>query len=711
LTVGGLTADAYSTVVYLTGGGILVQNGTPVTIQNYGSTVSTALATLDMSGLTNFVYTNSGGTINVGSTGGNRSAGSLSLAGGSNYITVGTFNLGTGSGANAATSSLKLGAGTNIINVGAFNIVNNKNSATLNFQADTGGLRLRGVGGTDADRANFTIANRNQTGTGTATGTLALNGHPVDIKAGTMIVGQNSAGSSTDTGTGILQFDTGTVDVTTLNLAVCSNPNAAGFANGTVTVGSAGTLIVGSGGLSLANRTGNTAATAIGTLNISGGSVTSSSSILKTTLIGTGNITMTGGALTVAAGKTVGTPDIPIDNFTLSGATLNLAVVANTTNIVVSTLNLVDDANTVNVTALPPIGGFPTQVPLLSYASSIGAGSLALGTLPSTFKGYVSNDTVNTLWLVITNGPFVAKSDLWAGAANSNWDSTSLNWTSAGVAVAYNEGDFVTFDDSARTNNVNLTGARLPASLTVSNSVLNYTFSGPGSIGGGITLVKDGSASLRFAEAGGDNFNAGIIVSNGRLILNNPNSAISGGLTVNSGAIAQIGNDDANGTLPSGAVVVDGTVVFNRTDNVTVATAISGNGSLAQSGSGKVTLTGTNSFLGATTIANGTLALSGAGSVSSSALVVVSNAIFDVSAASPQTALTTLNLAHSTLTVVLTNLPAPISASSLNVDGVASAQNTINILALPPVSSYPASLTIMPTLGVSPKVRTKQRFC
>jgi autotransporter-associated beta strand protein len=695
LTVGGLTADAYTTVVYLTGGGILVQNGTPVTIQNYGNTVSTALATLDLSGLANFVYTNSGGTINVGSTGGNRSAGSLSLAGGSNYITVGTLNLGTGSGANAATSSLKLGAGTNIINVGTFNIVNNKNSATLSFQAGTGGLRLRGVGGTDADRANFTVANRNQTGTGTATGTLSLNGYPVDIKAGTMIVGQNSAGSSTDTGTGILQFDTGTVDVTTLNLAVCSNPSASGVANGTVTVGSAGTLIIGSGGLSLANRTGATAVTATGTLNISGGSVITTNSILKTTIIGTGNITMTGGALTVAAGKTVGTPAIPIDNFTLGSATLNLAVLNNLTNIVVTTLNLVDDANTVNVSALPSIGGFPTQFPLLSYASSIGAGSLALGTLPSTFKGYVSNDTVNTLWLVITNGPFIAKSDLWAGAANYNWDTTSLNWTNAGVAVAYNEGDFVTFNDSARTNNVNLTGARLPASLTISNSVLNYSFSGPGSIGGGITLVKDGSASLRLAETGGDNFNGGILVTNGTLTLDNPNSAISGGLTVNNGAIAQIGNGDATGTLPSGAVDVEGTLVFDRTDNVTVATAISGNGSLTQTGSGKVTLTGANNYVGATIIANGTLALSGAGSVSSSALVVVSNATFDVSAASPQTALTTLNLTNSTLDVVLTNLSAPITVSSLNVDGVISAQNTINVLALPPVASYPATLTII----------------
>jgi len=140
---------------------------------------------------------------------------------------------------------------------------------------------------------------------------------------------------------------------------------------------------------------------------------------------------------------------------------------------------------------------------------------------------------------------------------------------------------------------------------------------------------------------------------------------------------------------------VEGTLEFRRTDNVTVATAISGNGSLTQNGSGKVTLAGANTYTGTTTIANGTVALSGAGSVSSSALGVVSNATFDVSATSPPTALTTLNLTSSSLNVVLTNLPAPISVSSLNVDGVLGTQNTINVLALPPVASYPATFTII----------------
>src|SRR4051812_40623532 len=92
LTIGNRTADAYTTVVGFAGGGTFLQNGANLTNQNYGSSASSALATLDLSGLTNFVYNNSGGTIHVGGTGGNRSAGSLSLAAVSNSITVGTLN-------------------------------------------------------------------------------------------------------------------------------------------------------------------------------------------------------------------------------------------------------------------------------------------------------------------------------------------------------------------------------------------------------------------------------------------------------------------------------------------------------------------------------------------------------------------------------------------------------------------------------------------
>ena len=692
LIVGGLTADAYTTRVDLTGGGTLLQLGTPFTVQNHGAAVSTALATLDLSALSNFVYTNSAGVLTIGGTGGNRSAGALNLAGASNFITAATINLGTGSGANAATSNLRLGAGTNIINVGTFNIVNNKNSATFTFLDANGGLRLRGLGGTDADRANFTIANRNQTGTGTTTGNLFLNGHPVDIKAGTMTVGQNSAGSSVNIGNGVIQFDTGTLDVTTLNLAVCSNPGAAA-ANGTITIGSGGTLIIGSGGLSLVNHTG-AGSTGTGNLNIAGGTVTCAHNIIKTTsAASTGNLTMTGGSLSLASGKVIGTPALPLDNVNLTSATLNLAVLLNLTNLCASALNLGDDATTINITALPSIAGFPTLFPLASFTSLPGGSSVNLGTLPGGYSGYISNDTVSTLWLVVTNGTTVAKTVSWGGGVNNLWDTSTLNWTNAGVAVSYNEGDFVTFDDSAKTSSVNLTGARQPVSLIVSNNALDYTFAGSGSIGGAVTLVKAGSGTLTLSATGGDNLSGGLVVTNGTLILDNANSVITGGLIVGSGAIAQLGNNSTNGVLPSGGVAVDGTLVFKRTNDLIVTAVISGNGGLMQSGSGKITLSAANTYIGDTSIGAATLALTGTGTISNSAHVNVFGTL-DLSTVSGPADLNSLTLiSNANLTVAMPDTQTPLRvAALLNGGGFA---KFINVASLPPISSYPVTLKIV----------------
>jgi autotransporter-associated beta strand protein len=454
-----------------------------------------------------------------------------------------------------------------------------------------------------------------------------------------------------------------------------------------------GNLTVGGGSLTVSNVSlvNQTAGTGTGNLYV-GGTITCSGNITKTTLAGTGNITITNGTLTVASGKVVGTPDKPIDNISLTSATLNLSVLNNLTNIAASALNLVDAANTVNISALPSIGAFPTQIPIITYTSFPGAGSLNLVTLPGGFSGYVSNDTVNTLWLVITNGPFIAKADLWSGGVNNNWDTATLNWTNAGSAVTYNEGDFVTFDDSAKTNNVNLSGLRLPASLTVSNNALNYTFYGSGSIGGSVGLLKDGTGSLTLSETGGDNFTGGIVISNGTVILDNFGSAVSGGLTVNSGATAQIGNNSTNGVLPSGNVVVDGTLVFKRTNDLTVATVISGAGSLIKSASGKLTLSGVQAYTGGTIITNGTLALTGAGTISNSAQVVVSGATLDLTGASGQTILASLNLTNANLSVAMPNVTTPVNVTGLNMGG---AGNTINVSALPTIAAYPVTVTLV----------------
>jgi len=77
--------------------------------------------------------------------------------------------------------------------------------------------------------------------------------------------------------------------------------------------------------------------------------------------------------------------------------------------------------------------------------------------------------------------------------------------------------------------------------------------------------------------------------------------------TISAGAVLQLGNGGTTGGI-TGNVANNGTLIFNRSSaNVTYAGAVSGSGSLIKNGTGMVTLTGTNSYSGGTTINSGEL--------------------------------------------------------------------------------------------------------
>ena len=78
------------------------------------------------------------------------------------------------------------------------------------------------------------------------------------------------------------------------------------------------------------------------------------------------------------------------------------------------------------------------------------------------------------------------------------------------------------------------------------------------------------------------------------------NSNYSGTTTIGSQSTLQIGNGGTSGTLGTGAVIDNGTLTFNRSDTVTLFAPISGSGSVTQSGSGTLILSGNNSYSGGT---------------------------------------------------------------------------------------------------------------
>jgi autotransporter-associated beta strand protein len=206
----------------------------------------------------------------------------------------------------------------------------------------------------------------------------------------------------------------------------------------------------------------------------------------------------------------------------------------------------------------------------------------------------------------------------WA-VGNGNWDNGTLNWKSLVTAgtTSFLENNLTALDDSATGSSpitLTLTGNHSPTILT-NNSTKSYILAGNFGVTNG-SLVKNGISTLMFDNAGANNFT---------------------GIQINNGTV-QVGNNDTNGSLGRANVTNNSVLAFNRADIVAISNLISGTGSLIQNGTGMVGLSATNSYTGNTTINAGTLALMEPGSISTSALISITNsATLDVTGRTDQT--------------------------------------------------------------------------
>ena len=148
-------------------------------------------------------------------------------------------------------------------------------------------------------------------------------------------------------------------------------------------------------------------------------------------------------------------------------------------------------------------------------------------------------------------------------------------------------------------------------STTISGGTLQVGSGGSsGQIGSGsitnnaeLKVNRSGTVTLSQAITG-----SGVVTQagSGTTILTGDNT-YSGGTTISSGTL-RVGNGGLNGTTGSGAITNHGTLEIKRSNNITLGQAITGSGSLVQSGPGNTTLSGdANTYSGGTTISNGTL--------------------------------------------------------------------------------------------------------
>ena len=155
--------------------------------------------------------------------------------------------------------------------------------------------------------------------------------------------------------------------------------------------------------------------------------------------------------------------------------------------------------------------------------------------------------------------------------------------------------------------------------VTVTSSSDSFTVSGNVSGGGGLNLLGAGMLAL----SGTNSYGGGTTVSTGTLQLGSANALGSGGLTLSGGVVDLAGNSPA--ALPSlngaaGSIITNslaGAVTLTvdpTTPSVFSGTLQNGSGtlSLSMNGPGQLTLSGSNTYSGGTTVLAGTLQLGNA---------------------------------------------------------------------------------------------------
>ena len=281
--------------------GTLTVGGTLFQIGQTTPTAGTPNNSLDMSGLgTLTANLGATGVFRLGSSLGTGTFGAQVTAKLAATSTITTDVLGIGDRASrGGTQTLKLGTAANIINANTLSVGPNgsggRGNGNLSFETGTGTLQLRAADGTAAVTAmNLINASFGTANNLTATANFA--GHDVNAKITTLTMGRrtNTAAASTANATATFTFDTGTLEVGTVSMAVNAQAlSTAGAINATLNIGG-GTATLGP--ITMATSSGGAATSVTGTLNFTGGTTTVNGDIIKGGGTGTttGNLNLNG---------------------------------------------------------------------------------------------------------------------------------------------------------------------------------------------------------------------------------------------------------------------------------------------------------------------------------------------------------------------------------------------------------------------------------
>ncbi len=314
---------------------------------------------------------------------------------------------------------------------------------------------------------------------------------------------------------------------------------------------------------------------------------------------------------------------------------------------------------------------------IFNNAASAGNAVIANTATVGNDRNLIFNDTSTAGNAVITNNSNLDFNDSsTAGSATiTNNDVADFNDSSTGGTASITNNDQLNVRNTSTggsatiINNLSLEffNTATAGSADITNNVGGTIDFNNTSTGGSAAITNNGTLNFRGTSTGG---NAAIVNNLGGQVNFSTSRGPANDGRISAGSIAGAGNF----LLGDNELTVGGNNQSTTVSGVISDTGVGPpGGSLVKTGTGTLTLSGTNTYAGSTTINTGTLALSGTGSIAASAGVDVANAagVFDISATAAGATIKTLSgVANSS--VVLGNQTLTLSSASGSYNGVIS---------------------------------------
>ncbi|GAC1030749.1 hypothetical protein thsps21_15760 [Pseudomonas sp. No.21] len=333
-------------------------------------------------------------------------------------------------------------------------------------------------------------------------------------------------------------------------------------------------------------------------------------------------------AVAIAAADSTGSQTIVFAS-NLAGQTLNL----NAGSINESLTFDMDQASGLILTGgTLTLGGGTTQT------FTHGAGDTATISSVITGSGALTKAGAGNLTLSGSGNTFSGATTISAGTLTVSGGDALASNTSVSVAA----GATLALAGNEALGNLSGAGSVTLGSFNLtSNQTADTTFSGGISGTGGVTFNQTGAATYSTTLSGTNTYSGSTILANyGWLKLNGDASmADTNAVRVNGNSVLTLLSDQTVGSLASNnanaSIQLGNYTLTAGGDNTStsVSGAVSGTGSLVKQGSGTLTLSGSNSYGGTTTVSGGTLSIAGDGNLGSGAVNLASGTVLDVTGA------------------------------------------------------------------------------